>query len=92
MAKITYEIISTSFLKGSDIDKNKFRSYIQSKDKYYVFYISEFEKIFNLKIGKIRTILKQLEKENIIKKFKSYPIFWKMIKEWNTESNIEETK
>lgn len=67
----------TPLLKGSDIDRHKIVNYIQSKDKYYVFYISELVKKFNLKSGKIRKILYDLERQKILIKIKSYPVFWK---------------
>ena len=76
--KIMQIVTLTPLLKGSDIDRHKILSYIKSKDKYYVFYVSEFEKKFHLKKGKIRKILLDLEKQKILIKIKSYPVFWKL--------------
>ena len=82
MKSKTIQLVTlTPLLKGSDIDRHKMLSYIRSKDKYYVFYVSEFKKKFNLKPGKIRVILKQFEKDKILIKIKSYPVFWKRVKE-----------
>ena len=68
MKNKTMQIVTlTPLLKGSDM--------------YHVFYVSEFEKKFNLKKGKIRKILLDLEKQKILIKIKSYPVFWKRIKE-----------
>ncbi len=67
----------STFLKGKDINKYKVLKYIFSKDQYHVFYKSEIQKKTKLKDFVVRTILKQLEKEKVIIKFKSYPVFWK---------------
>ena len=75
--KIMQIVTLTPLLKGSDIDRHKILSYVQSKDKYHVFYVSEFRKKFNLKPGKIRKILLDLEMQKILFKIKSYPVFWK---------------
>lgn len=82
MDQIVEHAIITPILKGKDIDRHRILNMIRSKDKYYVFYIADIEKQLKIKQGKIRKILKDLEKEKILIKKKSYPVFWKI----NTEN------
>ncbi|KKL96646.1 hypothetical protein LCGC14_1842440 [marine sediment metagenome] len=66
------------FSKGKDIFKLKIMKYIVSKDQYECFYMSDLIKKFKGKSrSKIYKVLRELEDQGIIKKIKSYPVFWK---------------
>lgn len=79
MAEIITKVITQPIvLRGADIDLYKIAKYILTKDHYHVFYKIEFQEKFKLKEGKLRLILKELERREIIVKYKSYPVFWKL--------------
>lgn len=80
MAKMTRElVVITPLLKGSDLDRNKIVNYILSKDKYHVFYKLDLMRKFNIGEYKLRGILADLEKQKVLVKIKSYPVFWERI-------------
>jgi len=68
-----------AFLKGSDLFKLKLMRYIYSKDQYECFYLSNLQRKFKVSKGKISKIMNALEREKRIRKFKSYPVFWKRV-------------
>lgn len=69
------------FSRGCDLFRLKILRYIYSKDLYECFYLSYMKKRFKARQWKIYKIMNDLEKQGIIKKIKSYPIFWKRVKE-----------
>ena len=69
------------FSRGKDLFKLKIMRYIYSKDMYECFYLSDMKKRFKVRQWKIYKIMNDLTKQRIIKKIKSYPVFWKRAKE-----------
>lgn len=64
------------FSRGSDLFRLKVLRYIYSKDIHECFYLSDLQKKFKAKKGKVYKVMRELEKEGKITKIKTYPVFW----------------
>ena len=65
------------FSRGSDLKKYRILRRIMSKDDYRVWYVRDFLDIANEQT--VRKILEQLTAEGYVRKFNSYPKFWRKI-------------
>jgi len=80
MAKVISEQLRFQpiFFKGKDVLKMRILQRIKSKDKYACWYIEQFIDMTVKSKQTIRKLLMKLEQEGYLKKYKAYPVYWKL--------------
>lgn len=71
------EVTMCYFQRGSGVLELKIINRIESEDKFKGWFINDFKDLG--KYQNIRKVLQKLEKKGIIRKIKTYPVFWERI-------------